>query len=240
MKILVLTDNEFIFKEFLKIIEQESYSKFQFDFFYSPKNLNSFSSQYKDYKPLSIKDNQEMIIDYYGLVLSLHSKQIFPERLVHSVRCINVHPGYNPYNRGWFPQVFSIINNLPIGVTIHEMDEYLDHGPVISQEKIEVFPWETSADVYKRILSKEIEMLDKLLPSLLDNCYKKEIITEQGNINLKRDFNKLCKIDLHQKLSMEEAINYLRALSFPGYRNAYFIDDNGNKIYLELKLSKDN
>lgn len=239
MKILVLTDNEYIFNGFLRIIEQNKYSNYLFEFFYSPNNPKSFVSQNRGIKPLSIKDNVEMIIDHYELVFSLHSKQIFPELLVRSIRCINVHPGYNPYNRGWFPQVFSIINKLPLGVTIHEMDEFLDHGPVIAQEIIDIFSWETSSDVYKRILGKEIEMLEELLPSLLDNSYKKTVITDQGNVNLKKDFKSLCKIDLEQQLSMEEAIDYLRAVSFPGYNNAYFFDKEGNKIYLELKLSKE-
>jgi methionyl-tRNA formyltransferase len=66
------------------------------------------------------------IIEKYQLVFSLHCKQIFPSELISNVKCINVHPGYNPLNRGWYPQVFSIIYDLPIGATIHEIDEVVD------------------------------------------------------------------------------------------------------------------
>ena len=46
-----------------------------------------------------------------------------------------------------FQQVFSILNKLPVGVTIHEMDEQLDHGIIIVQKEINIFSWETSCDV---------------------------------------------------------------------------------------------
>src|SRR5690349_163732 len=65
------------------------------------------------------------------VVISLHSKQIFPPGLVSGARCVNVHPGLNPFNRGWTPHVFSLVNGLPAGATIHEIDAEIDHGAII-------------------------------------------------------------------------------------------------------------
>src|ERR1035441_6956770 len=78
-----------------------------------------------------IKAEYQPLLKDFGLVISLHCRQIFPQALVSGIRCINFHPGFNPHNRGWFPHVFSMINGKPAGITIHEMDEQIDHGLII-------------------------------------------------------------------------------------------------------------
>jgi len=40
-------------------------------------------------------------------------------------------------------------------------------------------------------------------------------------------------------IKAKDLINRLRALTYPPYKNAYFIDENGEKIYIEIKLSRD-
>jgi len=108
---------------------------------------------------VNVKKQLDEIIGSFDLVISIHCFQFFPKKLVKGVRCINIHPGFNPINRGWYPQVFAIINNLPIGATIHEMDEKLDNGPIIYREQVEKYPWDTSLTIYNRVLEKEIEVL---------------------------------------------------------------------------------
>ncbi|MDR1912465.1 MAG: hypothetical protein LBQ52_09005 [Helicobacteraceae bacterium] len=71
------------------------------------------------------------------------------ETLPHSV--INLHIGYLPYNRGASPNIWSFIENTPCGVTIHEIDQGIDTGDILLQEKI-VFDkkLETLASAYKK------------------------------------------------------------------------------------------
>jgi methionyl-tRNA formyltransferase len=238
MKILILTDNEFIYENLNEIINDGIYQKDDFYFFYSPNNLK-FKEKYKDisFTALSIKDNLNEIINKYDMIFSLHCKQIFPEKLVTAMRCINIHPGFNPFNRGYYPQVYSILNKLPVGVTIHEMDALLDHGPVILQEQVIIDPWDTSYDVYKKIQLKEVELLSNNLRNIIDNNYTALAVPE-GNLNMKKDFDNLCEIDLNKMVTFREAIDFLRAMTFNGYRNSYYTDDQGHKIYVEIKLDK--
>ena len=49
---------------------------------------------------------------------------------------INLHISYLPFNRGCHPNFWSFIEKSPKGVTIHEIDEGLDTGPIIYQKKI--------------------------------------------------------------------------------------------------------
>ncbi len=240
-KICVITDNEFIFTEMKKIISDSDYEEYLFEFFYSEIN-KSFKHKYAlntDFLPVNLKKCDKEFFEQYSLFISLHCKQIFPEIMTDNYRCINIHPGYNPYNRGWFPQVFCILNKKTAGVTIHEIDRDLDHGPIIYQEKIDIESSDTSYDVYKKIQDMEIIMLKKNLLNILEERYTATTMSEEGNVNLKKDFDVLCKIDLNQKATYGEVIDHLRALTFNGYRNAYFLDEDGNKIYVSIGLEKD-
>lgn len=46
---------------------------------------------------------------------------------------VNLHTSYLPFNRGVDPNIWSIIDNTPRGVTLHFIDEKLDQGFIISQ-----------------------------------------------------------------------------------------------------------
>ncbi|MBZ4687990.1 MAG: putative formyltransferase [Clostridiales bacterium] len=243
-KKLIITDNDFLYNEFLRILRVKNYSLDQFDFRYSHNN-NILKEKYSNnyfFLPINLNKETKEVLEKYNLIISLHCKQIFPKKIVKNLRCLNIHPGFNPYNRGYYPQVFSIINKLPVGVTIHEIDEYIDHGNIIYQEKVSINEWETSKDVYEKILKLEIEMLEKYLDKLLLGDYISTPMIKEGNINYLRDFHELCKLDLNENLTMRQAIDKLRALTFGDYKNAFFIDEEGNKIYVKisLELEKEN
>ena len=239
MKVCVITDNSFIYEQF-KIITNEK--KDEYSFFYSENN-KTFDSKYcydTNFNPISLKKCDIEFFNQFDVYLSLHCKQLFPEVLVNNYRCINVHPGLNPYNRGWFPQVFSIINKLPVGVTVHEMDAQLDHGPIIYQEEIEVYDEDTSKDVYLRIQQLEIDLIRTHIDDLVTGSYTALRMNNEGNINFKSDFNKLCQIDMKQEGTFEEFYDLLRALTFAPYDNAFFINKNGEKVFVSIIIKKGN
>lgn len=215
--VLIISDNDFIKKNMIRIF-----------------NKNKIKYTIEQSKNLDLHN----INPKYNLIISAHCKKIFPPTLVHSFRCINLHPGYNPHNRGWFPQVFSILNKRPIGATIHEIDEELDHGPIICQEEIEIQSTDTSFSLYNKVIKKEIELFEENFFNIIDNKYQKIIPKEEGNLNLKKDFENLCEIDLKNIDSFENHINLLKALTFKKYKNAYFIDKDGDKVYINIDLQK--
>ena len=235
MKICVFTDNSYIYEGFSALLPR--FAAHTFDFFYSPWN-RAFSPR-ENFRPLRLKDQGRDFYESYDLFLSLHSKQLFPTELVENHLCINVHPGLNPFNRGWFPQVFSILNGLPCGVTIHKMDAELDHGPILWQEKVPLLASDTSKDVYDRILKKELELLDAHLGDLLAGNYCLTPMPHEGSINYKADFDALCRIDRDEPATYGAVIDRLRALTHAPYENAYFIDDDGKKVYVGITLRKE-
>lgn len=235
MNICIFTDNAYIYEGFCALLPR--FPEHTFDFFYSPVN-RAFSPR-ENFRPLRLREQNAEFYDRYDLFLSLHSKQLFPDELVENHLCINVHPGLNPHNRGWFPQVFSILNGLPIGVTIHRMDTELDHGPILWQEELPIYPQDTSKDVYDRILAKELELLDRHLGDILTGRYTLTPMAEEGNINYKADFDALCPIDLSEPATYGQVIDRLRALTHAPYQNAYFVDADGKKVYVGITLRKE-
>lgn len=239
MKVCVITDNAYIFEHMLALLERKPQPEHQFEFYYSPWN-HAFRAQFGadgNFRPIRLKEQDSTFFDRYDLFLSLHCKQLFPSEMVENHLCINVHPGYNPYNRGWFPQVFGIMNKLPIGVTIHKMDTELDHGPILYQEMLELRSDETSKDIYMRILALELKLLEEHLDDILSGNYTITLMETEGNINTKQDFDALCQIDLDKPATYQEVIDFLRAMTFSPYQNAYFYDQNGRKVYVEIALN---
>jgi dTDP-4-amino-4,6-dideoxyglucose formyltransferase len=243
-RVLVLSDNERILSFFtdLLIKRRELSTDREFHFACSPmsKGLNGKNLQGYIVTALDVKSEYQAVVDTYDLVISAHCKQIFPEPLVSHCRCINIHPGLNPYNRGWYPQVFSIINGLPLGATIHEIDADLDHGKIIAQKEVMVNSWDTSLDAYNRVLEAEYELLKDSIDSILSGTYESKAPIGEGNINYKKDFEALRKLDLDKATTYREVINHLRGLSHGDLKNAYFIDPLINKkVYVRLILEKE-
>lgn len=232
--VLTLTDNLFLYKKFKEIVYRLNLKGVFFCYGYSPKNL--VVNHDPDLFPINVSTECEEIISNFDLVLSLHCKQVFPQKLISNVKCINIHPGYNPFNRGCFPHVFSILNGKPLGVTIHEIDEEIDHGPIIEQEMVSVYVWDTSLTAYNRVLDKELELIERNLARIIHGGYEAKPMICEGNINLKKDFDSLCELDLKEKKSLGCLINKLRALTHGDYKNCYFRDQNGNKVYVSIDL----
>lgn len=235
MNIFILTDNKFWLEKTKKAFSSTVHN---ISFFCSPKGENLFKYELKagEIQIIDLKLKTQFLIKNFDLGFSFHCKQIFPKKLVENVRCINIHPGLNPYNRGWFPQVFSILNNKPIGATIHIMDAEIDHGNILYQKEVDIYDWDTSKTIYERVLEAEFELFSKNLGKLLDKDIVSKKMPQEGNYNSIKDFTNLLEIDMEKVVTMGEAISFLRAMTHPPYRNAYFYTKSGVKVFVSLDI----
>jgi len=239
-KILVVSDNISLCIEFKKIISKRKFVDIDYSTSpFSNKSLFDYKlkEKVKQYNLKNTEDINIIINNDYDLIFSIHCKQLFPESIVKRIKCINVHPGYNPINRGWYPQVFAIINDLPIGATIHEIDNQLDNGLIIARDFVKKDFFDTSETLYNKIMHKEIELLKNNIDIIISGNYTTIAPEGKGNLFLKKDFKDLCELNLDEKLTGLEFINKLRALSHGDFKNAYFIDPKTHKkIYVNLNL----
>jgi methionyl-tRNA formyltransferase len=75
------------------------------------------------------------------LIVSVAAPQIFKKEILAAPRygCINSHSALLPENKGMMPVFWGMYKNAPeIGVTIHYMDENLDSGDIIVQQRVAV------------------------------------------------------------------------------------------------------
>lgn len=75
------------------------------------------------------------------LIISFSAPQIIKEPLLSIPKygVINLHCSYLPYYRGLFPSFWVLYNEEKMsGATVHYMDNKIDNGPIIVQEKISI------------------------------------------------------------------------------------------------------
>lgn len=76
---------------------------------------------------------------------------------------VNIHNSFLPWNRGADPNIWSLIEDTPRGVTLHYMDEKLDKGSIIVQQLI--------VDGKNETLKSSYDNLDKAAKELFKNAF---------------------------------------------------------------------
>ncbi|MFT6209781.1 MAG: methionyl-tRNA formyltransferase [Bacteroidia bacterium] len=241
-RILLISDIGFQIDHFRNLFKQHNCQQFaELTVHCSPGGEEELALQNPLVTPLNVKTNAEEILKAYDLIISYHCRQLFPAEIVNKIRCINIHPGFNPYNRGWYPGAYSITNGLPTGATIHEIDEKIDNGPIIAQKQIKILPEDTSGIVYPKIIQAEYDLLDEWFMPMITGKYDTFLPTEKGNLNYKKDYYALQELDLEETVRAGDLVNKLRALTHAPFQNAYFIDDEtGDRIYVSVNLTRVN
>jgi len=86
---------------------------------------------------ISLEMLQEHAIDY---LISYGYAPIIKEPIITEYRhkIINLHNSYLPYGRGIYPIVWSILDNTPIGVTVHLIDAGIDSGAILFQNHVSI------------------------------------------------------------------------------------------------------
>jgi len=148
----------------------------------------------------------------------------------------NLHPGYLPYNKGAFANVWAIVDQMPAGVTFHVIDEGVDTGAIITQKKVKIEPIDTGETLYRKLEKSGIALFKEAWPSVESRKFSLHPQNpNSGTIHKKSDVEQIDCIDPDKTYKARDLINLLRARTFPSYKGAYF-EENGKKIYLELKL----
>jgi len=173
------------------------------------------------------------------LLLSAGYRHIIPPDVIEAATvALNCHNSYLPYARGANANVWSIIEDGPVGVTIHEMVEKVDAGPIIAQRRVPLYPDDTGKSLYTRLIDATIGLLEQEWTSIRDNTYEtKENSTDDGTYHRSEKFDTLCKLNLEAEMSVEDLLNKLRALTFPPFNNAYF-ERNGKKYFVDINIQR--
>lgn len=155
--------------------------------------------------------------------------------------CINLHPAYLPYNRGWHPNVYPFLDGSPVGVTIHHVDSGTDTGDIIAKKQLVIKSLDTGGTLHQRLTRELIALFEEVWPDIRAGTTERFPQGEpRSHPHLRQEMRELEQIDLHRKYTAGELLGLLRGLTYPPYPSAYYVQGD-KKIYVRVELlSEDN
>lgn len=148
---------------------------------------------------------------------------------------VNVHPALLPYNRGQYPNVWSIVEGTPAGVTIHRMDAGIDTGDILAQREVTVTRFDTGETLYRRLERASLELFQDAWPRIRGGTALPLPQSGTGTYHRTRDVDAIDEIDLEREYRAGDLLNILRARTFAPYKGAYF-RDGARKVYVRVQL----
>jgi methionyl-tRNA formyltransferase len=153
--------------------------------------------------------------------------------------CINLHPAYLPYNRGAYPNVWSIVDQTPAGVTLHYVDEGIDTGDIIRQKKVEVLSTDTGETLYHKLEAAGVQLLRESWPDIrAGRIQRTPQARESGTSHKTGDVARIDEIRLAESCRAEDLLNILRARTFPPHPGA-FIRSAGRKVHIRIQFEEE-
>lgn len=152
---------------------------------------------FKDFDFSKYKTDLNVVCDY-GIII--------PKKVLNTPThgSINIHPSLLPRYRGATPIESALINgDSETGVSIMLMDEKMDHGALLTQERLSINP----SDDYLTLAKTLNELAGKMIVNLIPHFVKGEIVPVPQNDNqatfcypLTRDDGKINWQDSAQKI----------------------------------------
>lgn len=174
-------------------------------------------------------------------IVSCGYRHIVPKEILNvpSEGCLNLHPSFLPFNRGANPNVWSIVEETPAGVTLHYMDEGIDTGEILAQKRVEKNFSDTGKTLHKRLEDGQVDLFKQAWPDMVaGDLTKQEQKEAAGTYHRTDDFEELCKLNPDEKVRTKDILDRLRALTYPPYDNAR-MEVDGDVYYIEIDIDKE-
>ena len=138
-------------------------------------------------------DYCDICFDRFHLAISFGYRHIVSKETILSLNCpiINLHMSFLPYNKGAHPIFWAFYDKNECGITIHELDEGIDTGPIIFQKKVKIDEQlYTFVRAHKRLKLEIEEMFIENIDEILDLRWKAVVQIEEGTIHKKSELPK--------------------------------------------------
>ncbi len=160
-------------------------------------NLNVLEAEDPHTIPFEERPDFIVVVDY-GRILKrslLELPRIAP---------LNVHPSLLPMYRGASPIERAMMDGYPLGVSVIVMNENVDAGDIVHQERVDYTIEETKGDVLPRLVSKAVELLLRSMDDFLKGkakpvkqtgkgSYAKKISREELYVDFKDDAKSIVR-----------------------------------------------
>ena len=199
---------------------------------FSPVKKFAISNNIKYFQPKNLKDQSfiDKIKSINPDIIVVVAFRMIPKSIwqIPKYGTINLHASLLPNYRGSAPINWAIINNENFtGVTTFFIDDKIDTGDILLQEKIKLDKKINAGELHDKLKVIGASTVKKTIKEILNNSLIKK--KQEHNVNYKTAYKldkENIKIDWNQNCL--EIYNKVRGLSpFPGAR-ASLINKNGN------------
>lgn len=143
---------------------------------FSPIKEVAIKNNIEVFQPEKIRKDFQRVIDVNpDIIVTCAYGQIIPSELLYApkYKAINVHASLLPKLRGGAPIHHAIIDGYDeTGITIMYMNEKMDEGNIISQEKIKIAETDTVGTLHDKLSILGSKLLTQTLPSIFEGTNK--------------------------------------------------------------------
>jgi methionyl-tRNA formyltransferase len=152
---------------------------------------------------------------------------------------LNIHPSLLPKYRGPSPALSCILaDERETGVSVMQMSEAMDAGPVVAQARIEIAPedWPPKGSLLEEMLATEGgNLLAEVLPDWLDKKIEAMPQDEAAATYTRKFTDEDARLDL----AGDARQNFLKIRAFDAGPRAYFVDAQGKRVIVTEADCKD-
>jgi methionyl-tRNA formyltransferase len=152
---------------------------------------------------------------------SVHYPRVLKPHLIAKYRKIyNLHPGYLPWGRGFYPVFWAMWERTPAGATLHEISEGVDEGAIVAQTRVEFDEGDTGGSLHGRVREAERQLFITHWEKIVagdEIVARAQEVEGRGSSHLKREFFELKERAPWREMSGEDLMRLARCLTFPGY-----------------------
>lgn len=230
----------------LKILQQlQEQGNFSIDAVFTNMNRNveinkkliDFASEHK----MKVYDDIDEILslEKFDYIISVQYHKILKASHINCAKelAINLHMAPLPEFRGCNQFSYAIINNAKVfGTTLHVIDEKIDNGDIIAENRFAIPKNCFVNDLYELTLKKSIELFQDSILNILNGQYTRtpqsEMVAERGTmLGFRKDIDKLKQIDLAWDKEKIEA--HIRGTLMPDFEPPYIMVGD-KKLYIQL------
>jgi len=195
---------------------------------YQPKSLRSLK---KDGTPFKEPAKKVLEKTKWNLFLVASYGKIIPAEIfnIPTHKTLNIHPSLLPKYRGASPIQSQILNDFAnpdrsggeknVGVTLMQIDEGMDTGPIILQENTQLDEWPIgSLELEKTLAVQGAKMFAQILPDWLEDKIK----PNKQDDSKATECGKIEKSDGEIDLNGDPYKNYLKIKAYEGWPGTYF------------------
>lgn len=192
-------------------------------------------------EPAGIELLRSLELDY---IVGIHFPYLVPESVLEIPRVgvLNLHPALLPYNRGWHTPSWAILEETPIGATLHFMDSGVDTGDIVAQAELDIRPNDTAHTLYRRLLDLEVELFKETWPLLASgDPPRRKQSPREGTSHNRADLSadSVRRLDLETSAPVKDILRTLRALTTNDLGEAGYFETGGQRYRVQVTITPD-